>query len=407
MSFQANYFDGISARHTLVLVRVAEHAKTISFDVNGIVVSFNLAEIDVQAKLGSAKRLIDLPNGGRLEAADISELDAAMPSSSIVFWRGLHHLENHLGWVMVALVATVFAGWMFLQFGVPKLAEYVANATPPSMEAEIGEQTLQGLDSQFGYFSPSQTTAARKASVVAELNQLCLSLNSATLKSATVKNETVKNATVKNSTVKTCPQYRLEFRDGGVIGANAFALPGGIMVVTDQLIELSKNDTEIVAVLAHELGHVKQRHAFRQSLQGVLSGLILAAITGDVSSVASGLPAVLMQMKYSRQHETEADNFALSALQIACLPPRAFADILQRLQDQALNDDTESTKASNKKTRDKTTGGKTTKQAPTSKKSNTDLQANPQADSVSEMLASHPDTAARIKPFMQAKQNCN
>jgi Zn-dependent protease with chaperone function len=94
--------------------------------------------------------------------------------------------------------------------------------------------------------------------------------------------------------------------------------------------------------------------------------------------VASGLPAALMQMKYSRAHETEADVFALSAMQVGCLPPKAFADILQRLQSQHLSEEKN----------DKTT--KPTKPNP-----------------VLEMLASHPDTQARIKPFMLAKQDCN
>jgi Zn-dependent protease with chaperone function len=364
VSFQANYFDGIKASHKPVLVRVAEHAKQIVFEVDGETLSFNLADIDVQAKLGSAKRLIDLPNGGRLEAVDIADLETAMPSKTSAFWRSLHYLENHLGWVFVAMLLTVFAGWMFLQFGVPKMAEYVAAATPPSMEVKIGEQVLAGLDSQVGYFLPSKAEPARKVSVVAELNKLCTKLTN-------------------------CPQYRLEFRDGGMIGANAFALPGGIMVMTDQLLMLSKNDTEVVAVLAHELGHVKQRHAFRQSLQGVLAGLILAAITGDVSSVASGLPAALMQMKYSRAHETEADMFALNAMQAACLPPKSFADILQRLQNQTLND------------ADNTKGPKAEDKA----KDNKPKSIRP--DPVAEMLASHPDTQARIQPFLAAKQDCN
>jgi Zn-dependent protease with chaperone function len=360
LSFQADYFDGLKARQKPVLVRVAGHGKNIAFDVNGETLTFNFVDLHVQSKLGSAKRLIDLPNGGRLEARDIGVLEAAMPSKKSAFWRGLHYLENHLGWVLVALIATVFAGWLFLQFGVPKLAEYVAKVTPPAMEEKLGEQALQGLDSKFGYFSPSKAYPARKASIVAVLNQLC-------------------------ATLKDCPKYRLEFRAGGMIGANAFALPGGIMVVTDEMIALSKNDTEIIAVLAHELGHVKQRHAFRQSLQGVLSGLILAAVTGDVSSLGSGLPAVLMQMRYSREHELEADGFALNALQKACLPPKAFADILQRLQNQAFGDD-------EKETPDKT--AKTT-------------LPRQDEDFVSEMLATHPDTQARIKPFLAAKQNCN
>ena len=359
MRFNADYFDGISARHKQVTVRVAEHSKNISFDVDGEILTFNLADLDVQAKLGAAKRLIDLPNGGRLEAADISALEAAIPSKTSTFWRGLHNLENNLGGVFISLIATVFAGWLFLQFGVPKLAEYVAKATPPAMEAKLGEQALDGLDSKYGYFSPSKTAHTRKASIVAALKKLCVSM-------------------------QDCPDYRLEFRAGGMIGANAFALPGGIMVVTDEMVALSKNDNEIIAVLAHELGHVKQRHAFRQSLQGVLSGLILAAVTGDVSSVGSGLPAALMQMRYSREHEIEADIFALAAMQKACVPPSAFAEILQRLQNQTFGDENAEKAKSTKKT-----------------------QKQKHSDSVPEILSTHPDTMARIKPFLQAKLNCN
>ena len=372
MTFQADYFDGLSARAKLVTVRVLTDTKQLTFDVEGYTHTFALADIDVQAKLGGAKRLIDLPDKSRLEADDISPLEVAMPSKASTFWRGLHYLENHLGWVLVALVATVLAGWLFLQFGVPKLAEYVAKATPPSMEKKVGEQALQALDSQIGYFSPSKADPARKASISAALKHLCDALHD-------------------------CPQYQLEFRDGGMIGANAFALPGGYMVVTDQIIELSKNDTEIVAVLAHELGHVKQRHAFRQSLQGVLSGLILAAITGDVSSIGSGLPAVLMQMRYSREHETEADMFALNALEKACLPPKAFADILQRLEAQMRNGASDDRK---------TKGGRTVnKEAKAEQK--TPAPSPEGHDVVSEMLASHPDTLARIKPFLAAKQTCH
>lgn len=355
MTFQADYFDGVNARHKPVLVRVAGHAKNIAFEANGETLVFAMADLDVQAKLGVARRLIDLPNGGRLEALDISELEAAMPSKSSAFWSALHYLENHLGWVFASVLATIFAGWLFLQFGVPKLAEYVADATPPAMEANLGEQALEGLDSSFGYFSPSKTAQVRKDSIVAALKKLCAAM-------------------------QDCPHYRLEFREGGVIGANAFALPGGIMVVTDEIIALSKNDAEIISILAHELGHVKQRHAFRQSLQGVLSGLILAAITGDVSSVASGLPAALMQMRYSREHETEADVFALNAMQKACLPPKAFADILQRLQAQSEGGD-----------------NKAAQKPPPRQRT----------DPVFEMLASHPDTQARIKPFLEAAQNCH
>ncbi|PCI59556.1 MAG: hypothetical protein COB34_03475 [Methylophilaceae bacterium] len=353
--FQAEFYDGLSARAKSVWVEVK--GDSLRVNVEGQLQAYPLSEINVQAKLGSTKRLVDLPDGARLEATDVSELEAAMPSKSAFFWSKLHYLENHLGWVFISLFCTIFVGWAFLQHGVPKLAEYVAKATPPSMEKRLGEQVLKGLDHQYGYFSASETKKARQEKIIVALNKLC--------------------------SVNDCPQYRLEFRDGGVIGANAFALPGGIMVVTDGLIALAKNDTEIIAVLAHELGHVKQRHAFRQSIQGTLSGLVLAAATGDVSSMASGLPAVLVQMQYSRSHELEADDFALKALKKSCLPPRAFADILFRLQNQVPGSN------------GKKSESKKTKESPSEA-----------YDPISDMLSTHPNTIERIKPFVEAKQAC-
>jgi Zn-dependent protease with chaperone function len=358
MSFQADYFDGLSARAKSVLITVATGTNpTLCIDSEGAGLTFSLAEIDIQAKLGAAKRIIELPNGGRLEAFDISELEKAKPSTANTFWAALHYLENHLGWVVASLVVTIFAGWLFLQFGIPKLAEHVVMATPPSMEASLGEQVLKGLDSRAGYFSPAKTEKAQQHKILAALKNLCGALNN-------------------------CPAYRLKFRSGGAIGANAFALPGGIMVVTDELVALSKNETEVVAVLAHELGHVQKRHAFRQSIQSVMSGLILAAITGDVSSMASGLSGVLLQMRYSRAHEAEADTFALNALQKACLPPKAFADILQRLEDQdkALN---------------------------SAEPKDTSPESQQESNSISEMLSSHPDMQSRIKPFLETQINCS
>lgn len=360
MTFRADYFDGISARTKSVLVTLDASAKGIMFDVDGETLRFAISDLDIQARLGASKRLIDLPNGGRLEAPNIGALEALTSSKTNVFWAVLHYLENHLVWVLVFLGLTVFSGWFFLQFGVPKLAEYVAKATPPAIEYKLGEQVLKGLDSRAGYFLPSKTAPKRKQSISSALNKLC-------------------------QTLQDCPQYRLEFRAGGVIGANAFALPGGIMAVTDEMVALSKNDTEIIAVLAHELGHVRQRHAFRQSLQGVLAGLILAAVTGDVSGIGSGLPAALMQMRYSRQHEFEADAFALKAMQKACLPTKAFADILQRLSFDA---------------------------APSAKKVLQDKPAKkpptePKKIVLTEWLSTHPDTQSRIQPFLTARQDCD
>jgi len=348
--FQAYYFDGKQALQKPILVRVAEDTKTISFELDHQELSFYFEDIHVQSKLGNTKRRVDLPNGGHFQALDISELEAAMPSRKMWFWQTLHSVENHMGFVAVAFLLTLTSGWLFFQYVVPQLAERVAKTTSINVERQLGQQALNGLD-QEGYFSKSKTPVDRQAEIKAALKQLCVASES-------------------------CPPYQLLFRDGGKIGANAFAMPGGYMLLTDQMITLSSvngvpHDQELVAVLAHELGHVKERHAFRQSIQGVVSGLILASLTGDVSTISAGLPTALLQMRYSRDFELEADAFALSAMQKACIPPKVFAEILQRMQA-------------------KQVGGK---------ESAASLL-------VQSMLASHPDAETRIKPFLAVKPAC-
>jgi predicted Zn-dependent protease len=345
ISFQADFFDGLSARATKVDVEADSEA--LSIVENGNKQTFQLAEVRIQPPLGRARRVIELPDGGRLETDDIAHLEALKPHRQSTFWRWLHQLENHLGWVFMALAMTILTGWGAIRYGVPALAERVAQATPPTMEHRLGEQVLSSMDNKYGYFNPSHLSAGRRTVLADKLKTLCIKQ-------------------------PDCPAYRLEFRVGGYIGANAFALPGGILIITDELIALAKNDDEIVSVLAHELGHVQKRHALRQSLQGAISGLLLIAATGDVNSLASGLPAALLQLSYSREMETEADKFALTAMQRACTPPHVFADILLRLTEEH--------------------GGKT--------------KNREESFAIPEIISSHPDSKARVQPFLDAKLNC-
>ncbi len=108
-------------------------------------------------------------------------------------------------------------------------------------------------------------------------------------------------------------------------------------MITDELVLLAKHDNELMAVLAHEIGHVVNRHALRRLLQDSTTALIIASITGDVTSVtalSATLPTMLIEAKYSRDFEREADQFALRQLRENDIEPRYFADILLRLQAQ-------------------------------------------------------------------------
>lgn len=345
MQFDADYFDGISPRAQRVLVTITDNAFMFSASAGSESTSqtdhiFYISDCHIQAKLGRGRRLIDLPDNSRLET-DFQHLEQHLPKKSAhLFWRVVHYAESHLLVVIFALIGIVLSSLLLLKYGVPVAARFAAVATPPAIEKDLGKQTLEALDHQkLGYFTASELSDTKKSAITEALNDLCLKTGD-------------------------CPNYQLKFRKSPAIGANAFAFPGGYLVMTDELVALAKDNNEIVAVLAHELGHVKGRHALRQTLQGTISGIIVIAITGDVSSIAAGLPALMLNMSYSRDLELDADHYALTSLRKACIPTQSFATLLLKLE-----------------------------------KSHAGAAAP-------EMISSHPNTKERVMPFLNKQHQC-
>jgi Zn-dependent protease with chaperone function len=99
-----------------------------------------------------------------------------------------------------------------------------------------------------------------------------------------------------------------------LIGPNAFALPSGEIVLTDEIVKLVDNDDAVMGILAHELGHVHERHLLRQMIQSSAIGAIATILFGDVSSVAANIPALMLNLHYSREAEREADDYAIAMM---------------------------------------------------------------------------------------------
>ena len=132
------------------------------------------------------------------------------------------------------------------------------------------------------------------------------------------------------------PGYRfvLVFRSGQAVGANAFALPTGTIVVTDELIRVIEDPHELESILAHEIGHVIGRHSLRQLIQGSTIALVMMAVTGDISAVAAmsgALPVMLTETYYSREFEREADQYAYDYLSARGISGKHFVRILDRI----------------------------------------------------------------------------
>jgi predicted Zn-dependent protease len=125
-----------------------------------------------------------------------------------------------------------------------------------------------------------------------------------------------------------------------MLGANAIALPDGTIIVTDRmLLEILGRQTEfgvaetaqLAGVLAHEIGHVERRHSARALARSSLTAALSAALFGDFSAVAAGVPALIMNMSNSREMEMEADSYAIAALNERRMPLAPLAELFESL----------------------------------------------------------------------------
>lgn len=302
----ATYFDGRSAiAHAVTLVlnegvlRVSGHSITRNAPI---------AELRVSEAMGAAPRLISFPDGAHCEVRDHAGMSHMLKATgfedSLVV-----RLQQRWRWAMTAIgitLAVFFAGY---HWGLPAISEWLAFRMPDTVLARMGGSTLSLLDRMA--FVPSKLPQSRQQA----------------LSDAFARLAAPGGATSGNT------RYTLHFRHGGAVGSNAMALPDGTIVVTDQLVNLAAHDEEILAVLTHELGHIRQRHGLRMLIQGSIVAFVVSFYLGDVSSVAAGLPTLLLQARYSRDHEREADQFGSAMLKANGMSPARLADMLGRLEE--------------------------------------------------------------------------
>ena len=129
---------------------------------------------------------------------------------------------------------------------------------------------------------------------------------------------------------------------------NAFALPGGYIAVNTGLVTITRSESELAGVMAHEIGHITQNHlvrAFEESKKaGPMMALVLLGAVAAGAGAHSGdaLPAVLMggqglimqkQINFTRADETEADRTGIQTLANAGYDPNAMASFFERMSD--------------------------------------------------------------------------
>ena len=284
--FQAHYFDGVTSQVYPVTV-VYDRFQSLTIEGEDWRKQYYLKDCKISPPLGTTRRVIRLPQGDKCETEDLDAF-ASLESYSQQNrgQRFVHFLESRWRWVLASSLTLVLVLWLFLNYGVPFLAEKIAYSLPPSVHQTITDKSLVFLDRNF--FAPSKLSSERIATLQKNFQTLTAELGS---------NDT----------------YQLEFRSGQKIGSNAMALPSGLIIFTDELVALAKNDRQILAVLTHEVAHIQKQHGIRSLIQDAGVFFILAVLLGDFTSITSlsgVLPTLLIESSYSRKFEKEADTFA-------------------------------------------------------------------------------------------------
>lgn len=269
---------------------------------------WEIKQVKISDRLGNMPRSIYLPDGRVCEVYNNDAVDKALKVlSSHRTSRLIHTLESKSIFILPALAVTLALIFVFIAYVLPYSSEKIAYAIPQNIASKIGTGTLEAMDKMV--LEPSKLDKSRQAGISKAFDTMATHL-------------------------QKLPPLQLEFRDAPKIGPNAFALPDGTIVMTDQLVKLSLNDQELLSILAHEIGHIKNRHAIRMVLQNSALLVILTTLTGDAttaSSVISTLPTMLIERSFSRDLESEADDFALEVMKERGIALHYFADIMSRL----------------------------------------------------------------------------
>ncbi|HET8744430.1 MAG TPA: M48 family metallopeptidase [Ramlibacter sp.] len=313
------WFDGRSSRAREVQVRVQRAAggPTLLLQaLDGGPVPPPLRERDIDLPEAWSRRraprkvVVDLRAHGSLEIEDVVGWQAALQQAGHKAPLAQRMQTRWSAFLLVAVLA-VAALLAFYRWGTPWAATQLTRHVPLEWELGLSQRVLTDMDG--AWLHPSKLPGERRAALRARFDALAAQV-----------------APALRRYPGYAPKLALQFRSG--MPPNAFALPGGTIVLTDALVQEAARhglpDDALIGVLAHEIGHVMHRHTTRMVVeQGVLNiGLGLAL--GDVSTLVSTGASLLTGLAYRRSHETEADCFAAALLRQAGLPAGPMADLL-------------------------------------------------------------------------------
>jgi beta-barrel assembly-enhancing protease len=211
-------------------------------------------------------------------------------------------------WRRVRIALFFFAGCgVALALGmlaVGAMVRSIVTRIPPQFEADFGQQALKELKDDFQVVDEPQRVAALAATAKPLLD--------------------------------TLPgEHEWHFYIVKTESLNAFALPGGHILVTSGLLERVERPEELLGIVAHEVAHVTKRHSFRRQISSVGPFLVFQVFIrgrSGLAAVVGGGSALLVEQSFSQEYEKEADDVGWDYLVAANIDPRGMTSVFRKLQ---------------------------------------------------------------------------
>lgn len=298
-SFQAQFYDRMAGTQSPAKVEVHPASLEITLE-NGKKIEWTLADLDSAAD--HAEQVI-LQNGKLFLEINDREFrqvfERRMSASELFKPRGFFDKIGLSGCLLTLALLVGLIAAMFI-WGIPWLADRAAQKVSPETEREIGDAMVGGYIESF-----------KKDSAKTRLAQEFF------------------------EKLNFGGPYKFEITVVREPEMNAFAAPGGRIVVFDSILNMMDRPEELAALFGHEASHVLLRHTTRSVFRELGNSMAVALVFGDFGGVA-GLAAEHAQslsgLAYSRELEIEADENGLKLISAAGVPPSGIVSLLEKMQ---------------------------------------------------------------------------
>ncbi len=338
----AHYFDGQQARPHAVHLTVL--GGQLHIDGDGVALRVPVRRVSWPERQRHGTRQAYLPGHGMLSHADAATWDAWAAASGLRQGWLVPWMQSWRGALLATalLLVALWGGW---RWGLPAAAHAIVAMVPERLDEQLGRAVLDTLDKDF--LRPSQLPMAQQQAVrvfferaaerlaraegAGAVPRWTLEFRDMRPRSQPADAPSAKASAASAPAASASAAGRAPAADDGV--ANALALPGGTLIVTDAMARLLADRPDVlVGVFGHELGHLQHRHGMRLLVQAGLLAAASSLLIGDFSSVLAAAPVVLGQAAYSRAFEFEADQAAVRMLQANGSSPKVFGVLFERLQ---------------------------------------------------------------------------